>query len=581
MSGRNSSRGEESDEDSSASSLFSYDFDGEEDCGSHGVAAVYVAVGSGSKIDAEASMDALMWALGNAAEPVRRRSSSSSVVVILVHVFPKIKFVPSPLGMIPISKVNQEQKDNHKTHERNQRMQFLQKFLDVCSASKVKADTLLIESDTEAKAILDLIHICNIRKLVLGTPKANLRKMKWKKGKSTAKEIVKNAPEFCDIKIICEGKEVAMEEQMMTESSSSSERATLDDNQKPVHAGIIQSQNDYFRWMYHLRLRRHYLPINLLQSYHHRMTYSAMGSRQRICLLMCCLAIWVQSNGSEAQLIYNTIVQSGVDKGAVCLDGSPPAYVLDRGSGDGANNWLVYVQGGGWCINNTNYDTPDNTLETCEHRATGDLGSSIAMKPFEFNHSVYGNESSMSYFYNWNRVILKYCDGASFVGDADQPDPVTKLYYRGARIFGVLVRDLMEKGLKDAQNVLLAGGSAGGIGVMAHCDRFRDLFPQNVRVKCHIDSSIFLHVKDPERAKFFEGLFGNIVGLHKPEKALPAECISKMGALSCFYPQNLAKYVKTPLFILNSAQDSFQVRHIFSEELYAQVKDHMVSDKKR
>ncbi|VFQ82378.1 unnamed protein product [Cuscuta campestris] len=408
MSGRNSSR-EESDEDSSGSSLFSYDFDGEDDSGSHAVSAVYVAVGSGSKIDAEASMDALMWALGNAAEPVRRlssSSSSSSMVVILVHVFPKIKFVPSPLGMIPISKVNQEQKDNHKTHERNQRMQFLQKFLDVCSASKVKADTILIESDTEANAILDLIHICNIRKLVLGTPKANLRKMKWKKGKSTAKEIVKNAPEFCDIKIICDGKEVAMEEQMTTESSSS-ERATLGIN--------------------HLRLRRHHLPINLLQSYHHRMTYSAMGSRQRICLLMCCLAIWVQSNGSEAQLIYNTIVQSGVEKGAVCLDGSPPAYVLDRGSGDGANNWLVYVQGGGWCINNTNYDTPDFSLQSCEHRAAGDLGSSIAMKPFEFNHSVYGNESSMSYFYNWNRVILKYCDGASFVGDADQPDPVRTL----------------------------------------------------------------------------------------------------------------------------------------------------------
>jgi hypothetical protein len=28
----------------------------------------------------------------------------------------------------------------------------------------------------------------------------------------------------------------------------------------------------------------------------------------------------------------------------VCLDGSPPGYHLQRGSGSGAHNWLVYLQ---------------------------------------------------------------------------------------------------------------------------------------------------------------------------------------------------------------------------------------------
>lgn len=40
---------------------------------------------------------------------------------------------------------------------------------------KVKVDTILIESDMEAKAILDLIPILNIRKLVLGASKATIR----------------------------------------------------------------------------------------------------------------------------------------------------------------------------------------------------------------------------------------------------------------------------------------------------------------------------------------------------------------------------------------------------------------------
>lgn len=45
----------------------------------------------------------------------------------------------------------------------------------VLLCKKVTVDTILIESDMEAKAILDLIPILNIRKLVLYTTKSNLR----------------------------------------------------------------------------------------------------------------------------------------------------------------------------------------------------------------------------------------------------------------------------------------------------------------------------------------------------------------------------------------------------------------------
>ena len=29
---------------------------------------------------------------------------------------------------------------------------------------------------------------------------------------------------------------------------------------------------------------------------------------------------------------------------AVCLDGSPPAYHMDKGFGAGINNWLVHIE---------------------------------------------------------------------------------------------------------------------------------------------------------------------------------------------------------------------------------------------
>ncbi|KAK4373657.1 hypothetical protein RND71_009041 [Anisodus tanguticus] len=188
-------------------SLFSFDFHNHDE---HDV--VYVAVWNKNVSQEESSMDALLWTLNNVV------INPSSTIVFLIHIFPQINFIPTPLGMIPIGQVNEEQKENYMTQERSKRRQFLQKFVDICSASKVKVDTILIESDMEAKAILNLIPICNIRKLILGTSKANLKKIKSRKGNRTADEILQNAPEFCEVKIICEGNEVV--ELQMFESPS-------------------------------------------------------------------------------------------------------------------------------------------------------------------------------------------------------------------------------------------------------------------------------------------------------------------------------------------------------------------------
>ncbi|KAI3911297.1 hypothetical protein MKX01_004524, partial [Papaver californicum] len=54
-----------------------------------------------------------------------------------------------------------------------QRKQFLDEILSLCSGCKVKVDTLLIESNDVAKALIDLILILNIEKLVIGTKKSS------------------------------------------------------------------------------------------------------------------------------------------------------------------------------------------------------------------------------------------------------------------------------------------------------------------------------------------------------------------------------------------------------------------------
>ncbi|XP_015055678.1 uncharacterized protein LOC107002247 [Solanum pennellii] len=200
------------------STLYSFDFH------DNGNAVVYVVVGNSNKISKETSMDALLWTLKNVVV------DPSSTIVFLIHIYPQTKYIPTPLGLIPIGQVSAEQKENHMAQERGKRRQFLQKYYDACAATKVKVDTILIESDTEAKAILDLMPICNIRRLILGTSKANLKKLKSRKGSGTADQILLNAPEFCEVKIICEGKE--MVELQMFESPSP--KSTTGNSPKPI-----------------------------------------------------------------------------------------------------------------------------------------------------------------------------------------------------------------------------------------------------------------------------------------------------------------------------------------------------------
>ena len=98
--------------------------------------------------------------------------------------------------------------------------------------------------------------------------------------------------------------------------------------------------------------------------------------------------------------------------GAVCMDGTKPAYYLRRGSGSGLSKWIVFFEGGGWC-----YSVP-----ACVHRSRTDLGSSASYPEclhrnkirFYMHHDAKKNPL----MYNWNVVLVKYCDGGSYAGDA-------------------------------------------------------------------------------------------------------------------------------------------------------------------
>ncbi|KAK1430794.1 hypothetical protein QVD17_13808 [Tagetes erecta] len=141
------------------------------------------------------------------------------------------------------------------------------------------------------------------------------------------------------------------------------------------------------------------------------------------------------------------------------------------------------------------------------------------MPELNFTGILSNQQAQNPNFYNWNRVYMRYCDGSSFTSDVEKVDRDNNLYYRGARVFNAIVEELMSIGMKDAQNALLSGCSAGGLASILHCDKFHAYFSPSTRVKCVSDAGFFPHV-------------------------MP--------------------HINTPIFIVNSAYDKWQISNMFA-----------------
>ncbi|CAI7921588.1 unnamed protein product, partial [Closterium sp. NIES-53] len=216
---------------------------------------------------------------------------------------------------------------------------------------------------------------------------------------------------------------------------------------------------------------------------------------------------------------------------ATCLDGSPPAYYYRPGYGLGTNKWLIYLMGGRWCL----------SPSQCRLRADTDLGSTNGWpRPgdpgFEsnldsmgagFQGMLSGDSSENPYFYSWNMVVVLYCDGGVFAGvkgkmlyDHSQP-----YYLSGRPILNSILGDLNNKGMKEADSVLLTGCSAGAIAVSMACDAMAQFhFPRTAKVKCLMDAGFFMDTPDITGQYSFRGIVQRMFRFHSMTAAADDDC---------------------------------------------------------
>nr|KYP74298.1 Protein notum isogeny [Cajanus cajan] len=240
------------------------------------------------------------------------------------------------------------------------------------------------------------------------------------------------------------------------------------------------------------------------------------------------------SHSHSSHLVPLTLLRNARHTPALCLDGSAPGYHFRSGFGSGSRNWLIHVEGGGWC----------NSISSCSKRKFSHLGSSKYMEKFiPFSGILSSDPYQNPDFFNWNKVKIRYCDGASFSGHPES-ERASGLFFRGQVIWDAIMDELLSIGLSTAKQALLSGCSAGGLATLIHCDNFRQLLPKEATVKCLADAGFFLDEKDISGNSTMRSFYHDVF------------------QLQCLFPSEIVKNMKTPLFLVHPAYDFWQIRNI-------------------
>ena len=287
---------------------------------------------------------------------------------------------------------------------------------------------------------------------------------------------------------------------------------------------------------------------------------------RRVFLLLL-LAPLACAAANAAQRVY--LGASSVAAGAVALDGSPGVYYIARGAE--ARKYVILQKGGGWCA----------SAASCAARAGTALGSSNeTFCPPAIDYATFSETSAFLLLsndagvnpqaWNWTRVFLPYVDGGSQVGDADAPQEVLtaagarRIFYRGARLRRWLAAALLaDEGLAAATDVLLAGGSAGGLATFLHADAWAAALPAAAKVVAVPDSGFFLNYNYTAGSGYGSDMRWIFAAMNA-SGALPPACLAAFAddPALCMFAEAVAPTLRTPTFALQSTYDAFQIPDI-------------------
>lgn len=184
-----------------------------------------------------------------------------------------------------------------------------------------------------------------------------------------------------------------------------------------------------------------------------------------------------------------------------------------------------------------------------------------------------------------NHVLIPYCSSDSWSGSRVASNP-GDFSFMGSQIIEQVMIDLLPHGLKDADFLLLAGSSAGAVGVLINLDRVSDLMHRlapRVQVRGLADSGWFLdnepyldtnsnNINQEERNLSPEQLCQTSphscppvesikLGLSHWNGQVPSSCAKDYPGQEwkCYFGYRIYQSLRTPLFVVQWVFDEAQM----------------------
>ena len=194
------------------------------------------------------------------------------------------------------------------------------------------------------------------------------------------------------------------------------------------------------------------------------------------------------------------------DSDAICNDHSRAVFYTDSDGKRSPKKWIIFFESGGLCTSkadcNRRYKNKNSTVlmssNTLPNRVTGrDLLSS--------------SESKNPTFHDYVHVLVPYCSSDLWLGHSSglnrtfvfrDDSTVDNFVFRGQNIFRSVFEKL-KSNLSFAEEVVVSGSSAGGIGVLNHAKWLANiLFAQSqAKLLFIIDSAWFINFQDGFRSR--------------------------------------------------------------------------------
>eukprot|EP00931_Biecheleriopsis_adriatica_P065639 TRINITY_DN40131_c0_g1_i1.p1 TRINITY_DN40131_c0_g1~~TRINITY_DN40131_c0_g1_i1.p1 ORF type:complete len:433 (+),score=54.95 TRINITY_DN40131_c0_g1_i1:54-1301(+) len=270
---------------------------------------------------------------------------------------------------------------------------------------------------------------------------------------------------------------------------------------------------------------------------------------------------------------------------AQCLDGTPGGFYI-HGNGSMSSKWYIHHSGGGWCSTRVG-DSQGTTVDSCHHRKFTSLGSSsdkfYAPSTDNFGGDYgSGDPAKNPMMHDWNKVKLIYCDGGSFSGR--NQSAAEDLHFKGNFILDAIIDTLKEEyGLGHASDVVVSGGSAGGLATYLHVDQWRDNLPSSTFVVAMPDGGFFLDWAASKPATSLHSYAYELrADFHDANASVNKDCMAaaKSSGIEesvCMFAEHTVAFIKTPLFALQSVTDSWQLGNELGFQDAAHVNEYRVA----